>query len=367
VSNNDTSRGYASVGIQDGDVGLTYTYYNRYANGARLLTAGRALAFVPTAPDVPAVASITPDEVAAVLMPGESRQRNLRIENLGAEESQLVWQAAIQSARAAATMADDDEPGSRERTVSVVSPNGGETWGLGQNYTIDWSADGGVSTVRLQLDRGDGWETLVSGVDAALGSWVWTASGATSSTCRVRVVDQGDVLVSDISDADFAIAADLSWVSLSASDGVVPAGEATEVIVTLDADGLDPGLYTAQIMVMSSGGAPVVIPVSLLVDTSTAAPERPTSLHLGAAFPNPFNPRTTVELALPRTDHVLLTVHDLRGRLVRTLRDGTMAAGRHEVAFDGVDDAGRPLGSGVYVYRLVTSEGTRSHRMTLVK
>jgi hypothetical protein len=98
VTNNDTSRGYATVGIQDGQDGLTYTYYNHYANGARLLQAGRAIAFVSVPPDVAAVASVTPSSVSAVLSPGEVRTRNLEIANLGAEGSVLRWQLAVDEA-----------------------------------------------------------------------------------------------------------------------------------------------------------------------------------------------------------------------------------------------------------------------------
>jgi len=362
VTNNDNSRGYATVGIQDDTVGLTYTYYNRYANGARTLSTGRAIAFVPTSPEVPSVASVTPDAVTAVLMPGETRQRTLRIENNGAEGSVLAWQAALSDVRAAVEPA-----GQRERTVDVVSPNGGEDWAIGQNRVISWSADGGVSQVNLQVDRGTGWESLVSGVDASLGSWTWTVTAPSSNTCRVRVADHHDILVTDVSDAYFAISADLSWVTLDAMSGEVPAGEVEEVVVTLDAGGLEPGEYTAELLIMTSGGAPVVIPVNLVVDTSTAAPELPSNVSLGAAFPNPFNPRTVISFALPEAGHVLLTVHDLRGRMVRTLQSGTAAAGHHEVTFDGVDDAGRSLASGMYVYRLVTSELTQSRPMTLVK
>ncbi|HPF69138.1 MAG TPA: FlgD immunoglobulin-like domain containing protein, partial [Candidatus Krumholzibacteria bacterium] len=83
--------------------------------------------------------------------------------------------------------------------------------------------------------------------------------------------------------------------------------------------------------------------------------------------PNPFNPSTTIRFALPAAGTVRLTVHDVAGRLVRTLLDGGCETGEQGVVWDGRDDAGRSLGSGVYLYRLTTAAGASAGRMTLVK
>jgi len=84
--------------------------------------------------------------------------------------------------------------------------------------------------------------------------------------------------------------------------------------------------------------------------------------------PNPFNPSTTIRLDLPRREAVTLAVHDLGGRLVRTLWDGTLAAGRHALAWDGVDARGANVASGVYLVRLSTADGARQTvKITLSK
>jgi len=73
VTNNDSSRGYATAGIQDGPDGLTWTYFNRYATGARSLAAGRAIAWVPAAPAIPAAMSVSPASFSVVLEPDQTR------------------------------------------------------------------------------------------------------------------------------------------------------------------------------------------------------------------------------------------------------------------------------------------------------
>ncbi|MCB1150768.1 hypothetical protein KDK88_04435 [bacterium] len=71
------------------------------------------------------------------------------------------------------------------------------------------------------------------------------------------------------------------------------------------------------------------------------------------AAPNPFNPRTEIRFTLPREARTLVTVHDLRGRTVRTLLDATREASTHTVLFDGTGDDGRALPSGAYLVRIV--------------
>jgi len=102
--------------------------------------------------------------------------------------------------------------------------------------------------------------------------------------------------------------------------------------------------------------------------TSTAAPEAPGLVTaLRGAAPNPFNPRTSVRFTLARRGAVELTVHDARGRRVATLQDGQLAAGEHALSWDGTDEAGRRLGSGVYFARLVADGTTSTSKLVLVK
>ncbi len=103
------------------------------------------------------------------------------------------------------------------------------------------------------------------------------------------------------------------------------------------------------------------------VEASAPAPRAPQpSLHQN--YPNPFNPRTTIRFSLPRAERVQLSVFDVRGRLVTTLRDGFEPAGERTIEWDGRDRRGRDVGSGVYLYRLSTESGvTQSRRMVVVK
>ena len=84
--------------------------------------------------------------------------------------------------------------------------------------------------------------------------------------------------------------------------------------------------------------------------------------------PNPFNPQTTISFNLPKETTAHLRVYDLSGRLVRTLlNDEMVQQGRNEVVWNGRDDFGRQVVSGIYFYRLEAAGYTETKRMTLVK
>lgn len=77
------------------------------------------------------------------------------------------------------------------------------------------------------------------------------------------------------------------------------------------------------------------------------------SYGLAQNFPNPFNPSTVIRFRLPTASKVTLTIYDILGRQIRSLTSGTpYAQGIHTLAWDGSDDSGRTVASGVYVYRI---------------
>ena len=100
----------------------------------------------------------------------------------------------------------------------------------------------------------------------------------------------------------------------------------------------------------------------------TAVGEAPRSFALSiSAHPNPFNPETAVSYSLPVAEHVTIEVFDASGKRVRTLVNDDKPAGAHSVAWDGRNNQGVVVGSGVYFARLVSSTGVRSYKLTLLK
>jgi len=93
----------------------------------------------------------------------------------------------------------------------------------------------------------------------------------------------------------------------------------------------------------------------------------PSAVKLADPFPNPFNPRVTIAYELPRPVPISLTVHDARGRRVAILADGIVPAGPHTATWTGLDDAGKPVPSGTYHFRLEVEGETSIRRATLLR
>lgn len=104
------------------------------------------------------------------------------------------------------------------------------------------------------------------------------------------------------------------------------------------------------------------------IGTAVEAPEAPAaSAKLYPARPNPFNPHTLLSFQLERAGEVRLALYDVRGRLVRELVNGARSVGRHEVAWDGTDAAGRGCASGVYFLQLRADGVRRQTAVTLLR
>jgi hypothetical protein len=100
---------------------------------------------------------------------------------------------------------------------------------------------------------------------------------------------------------------------------------------------------------------------------SILVPKTPEYNYLVGNHPNPFNPSTNIAFWLKEDTSVKLKVYNSRGQLVRSLFSGDLPKGTHTVVFDGKDDAGRTLNSGLYIYRMESKGYSRTRKMMLSK
>ena len=88
---------------------------------------------------------------------------------------------------------------------------------------------------------------------------------------------------------------------------------------------------------------------------------------LKSNFPNPFNSSTTISFLLPKDTSCSLDVYNIRGQKVRSLINEPRFAGNHSVVWNGLDDSGKPVSSGLYFYRLTTPNSSQTNKMLLLK
>lgn len=138
----------------------------------------------------------------------------------------------------------------------------------------------------------------------------------------------------------------------------------SQVPATSSSGGLDiindhpeyPGAVVA-LMVTQLGPGGIISVIYLGQDSSTVGVDEqsggiPDAFALEQNYPNPFNPTTTLRYALPKSSHVTLSIHNVLGQRVATVRNDVQGPGVHDVVWNGLNDSGTQVASGVYFYRM---------------
>jgi hypothetical protein len=152
----------------------------------------------------------------------------------------------------------------------------------------------------------------------------------------------------------------------------VPAADKVVAVVNHPATSCDvvppAGCYYLVVALDTAGHVGGYSP-RLTSENSTPVPgsSLPAALAIAGVAPNPFNPRTTVQLDVPHDGRVSLRVYDLRGRLVAEPFVGTLTAGRHAVEWDGQDRGGHAASAGIYLLRLDDGQRQVTAKAVLAK
>ena len=105
-----------------------------------------------------------------------------------------------------------------------------------------------------------------------------------------------------------------------------------------------------------------------LFPTSVIEPVVPVEISLHQNYPNPFNPSTTISFDITQTSSfVRLEVYNMKGQKVKQLINGQLSAGQHTIVWNGLDDDGKFVTSGVYFYKLKTNNFEKTRKMLLIK
>ena len=104
-----------------------------------------------------------------------------------------------------------------------------------------------------------------------------------------------------------------------------------------------------------------------LISTGVNDPVVPAEISLHQNYPNPFNPSTTINLSLNKEQMVTLEIYNIKGEKVKQLVNSQLSAGQHSITWDGRDDAGKQISSGIYFYRMITKDYSATKRMIMLK
>lgn len=108
-------------------------------------------------------------------------------------------------------------------------------------------------------------------------------------------------------------------------------------------------------------------PDSVILNVEPLAAQAPGEFSLRQNFPNPFNPETTIEFETPVREQVRLEIYNILGQRVRTLANEVYAPGRYRVVWNGRDEAGEPVASGIYILHFRAGNFVKNQRMVLLR
>ena len=112
----------------------------------------------------------------------------------------------------------------------------------------------------------------------------------------------------------------------------------------------------------------VLIPLRLQSGPASADPDvAPIVTSLDKNYPNPFNPETTIRFSIKETGMVKLSVYNMKGQLIRKLLNTSLSSGQHHVVWNGKDENGKTVASGLYLYKMDTANYTSTQKMMLMK
>ncbi|MEF3694590.1 MAG: FlgD immunoglobulin-like domain containing protein, partial [Candidatus Cloacimonadota bacterium] len=109
----------------------------------------------------------------------------------------------------------------------------------------------------------------------------------------------------------------------------------------------------------------VVFPIGVTANENDVTPT--VSNMLNQNYPNPFNPTTTISFSLPAAGPANLSIFNVKGQLVKTLVNGELGFGSHSYVWNGTDNSGSAVSSGIYYYRLNAGNQTETRKMVMVK
>jgi hypothetical protein len=164
-----------------------------------------------------------------------------------------------------------------------------------------------------------------------------------------------------------------SWLSVEPAGGLIVSNDYMDLNLTVRTNNFPLGEFYAAVQIESNDPDEhlVVVPIHLSVGVtgleSVDLHNLPTTIQLSPNYPNPFNPSTTIEYAIPAEMNVELVVYNMLGQKLKVLHSGTQKAGYHRLQWDGTNEYGSSMASGIYIYRLKTEEKVLIRKMILMK
>lgn len=171
------------------------------------------------------------------------------------------------------------------------------------------------------------------------------------------------------------VKSNVPWMSEFPAQDSLSGEDSMYVYLKIDATLLEPGDYEAGIIFSSNDplNSTKQIPVLLTVESGSdvdhpeAGDFKPVTFAILQNYPNPFNPETSIQYQLPAASHVVLRIYNLNGQEVKTLIEQPLPAGYYQVEWNGRNNSGQKVTSGVYILKIIAGEFVQAKKMILIQ
>jgi hypothetical protein len=286
------------------------------------------------------------------------------IENDGTMEwtvpYELTSSARIRVREANGNEYDDSDANFDIRGLVISSPQDGDILAYGSYEEIVWDFTGGALTADIELSVNGGytWLPLANDIPNS-GSYGFIVDYQPSDNCKIRITTS-DGLISGVMTGAFIITdSPVNWMTISQPEGILQPEETRTCQLQIDTSGLGHGRYQAYLTITTNYNQHIILPISLEIinlgndESQITEPEL-----LSSNFPNPFQGTATrgngtmINFHLNKASEVKLAAYNIKGQQVRVFIDEKRGTGDYGINWDGTDQTGYPLASGVYFYQL---------------
>jgi len=164
---------------------------------------------------------------------------------------------------------------------------------------------------------------------------------------------------------------DIPWLQIEPNFGIVETSEPHSVVLNIIPETLAAGHYDVNLVIANNEFTNVlkIIPIKFDYITRIAEIENlPKTFSLSQNYPNPFNSETLIHYELPRQGKATLDIYNLLGQKICRLIDKTQPGGSYSINWDGLDDSGKLVGSGIYFYIIkLDNEILPTRKMVIIK
>ncbi len=327
---------------------------------------------------------ISAEEINISLAPGTNDNVTFEISNTG--EIDLIYDIQYSCSAANREVIEypiPDSPAATSYSSNTYTESGWEDFTVSEegiieqvqvNYT--WDTDNYASEGKFKIESPNGTDAIIASGQAD-GTYTATltnfAGEQLNGDWKIWIEDtygDGGHQATNITVSIITIAPEDSWMTVDPTHNSIAAGDSAEITISANATELDLGNYIGTIIINSNDPdhATANINVNLSVENVSSDDNELELAELFNNYPNPFNPTTTISFSIhDNSSNTEIAIYNSKGQKIKELLNEELSTGKHQVVWNGDDNSGNKVSSGIYFYKIKNGDFSATKKMLLLK